>query len=133
MRKLFRLKKENETTKDRIIGDIRNLFRLRNETIKDKIIRDIRNLFRLKKENEAIKDRIIRDIRFIFEQEDDDYKPTRAGNFGTIIISNTKETVIKNKIVSVKEYLNKIKPYLKDSITELKKPGTWDNSINNCN
>ena len=35
---------------------------------KDSIIKDERNLFRLKEENEAIKDRIIRDIKNFFQQ-----------------------------------------------------------------
>ena len=49
----------------------------------DNIFNNIRNLFRLKQENEAIKDRIIRDIKNLFEQEEDYYKPARAGNFYT--------------------------------------------------
>ena len=35
---------------------------------KDSIIKDERNLFRLKEENKAIKDRIIRDIKNFFQQ-----------------------------------------------------------------
>ena len=31
----------------------------------------------------------------------------------------------KNKTLSVKEYLNKISPYLKDIINNLKKSDTW--------
>ena len=31
----------------------------------------------------------------------------------------------RNKNLSVKEYLNEIKPYLKDIITDLQKSGTW--------
>ena len=31
----------------------------------------------------------------------------------------------RNKNLSVKEYLNEIKPYLKDIITDLLKSGTW--------
>ena len=49
------------------------------------IIKSIRNLSKLKKEKGSIKDRTIRDIRTLFEQEDDDYyKPIRAGNFWNI-------------------------------------------------
>ena len=35
---------------------------------KDRIIKDERNIFRLKEGNEAIKDRIIRDIKNFFQQ-----------------------------------------------------------------
>ena len=58
--------------------------------MEEKIIKDVRNLFRLKKElnvtaikeNNVIKDRILRDIRNIFEHEEEDYfKSVRVGNF----------------------------------------------------
>ena len=49
-----------------------------------------------------------------------------------IIISNMKVMVIecesnsdKNENLSVKEYLNKIKPYLRDMIIDLQKSDTW--------
>ena len=49
-----------------------------------------------------------------------------------IIISNMKVMVIecksnsdRNENLSVKEYLNKIKPYLRDMIIDLQKSGTW--------
>ena len=40
---------------------MRNLFRLKkeNQEIKKRVIRDTRNLFRLKKENKAMKNRVI--------------------------------------------------------------------------
>ena len=48
----------------------------------DKIIGSIRNLFKLETENEAIKDRIVRDIKTFFEQEEEDYyKPKSIGFF----------------------------------------------------
>ena len=51
----------------------------------------------MKKENETIKDRIIKDIRNLVEQEEDYYKPVRAGNFLSKIILNMKVMVIKMK------------------------------------
>ena len=49
-----------------------------------------------------------------------------------IIISNMKVMMIecesnsdKNENLSVKEYLNKIKPYLRDMIIDLQKSDTW--------
>ena len=67
---------------ENIIIDVRNLFRLKKE-IDDTAIKNIRKLFRLKKENKAIKYRILRDIRNPFEHEEEEnyYKPVRAGNF----------------------------------------------------
>ena len=85
----------------------------------DNIIKNIRNFFKLKKEDKVIKDRTIRDIRTFFEQEEDSYKIGRVGNFGTTIMLNMKVTLIKNKNISATEYLNKVKPYLKDIVTDL--------------
>ena len=45
--------------------------------------------------------------------------------FGTTIISNMKVNVDKSKNLSVKEYLNEIKPCLRDIIVDLRKSGTW--------
>ena len=45
----------------------------------EKIIKDIRNLFRQEKETKAIKDRILRDFNNLFEEEIY-YKPVRVSN-----------------------------------------------------
>ena len=50
--------------------------------------------------------------------------------FGVILISDTKVTVIEIKALSVDQYLDKIKPYLKD-IKWSQKIGYMGNSINN--
>ena len=82
------------------------------------IIKTISNIFKLKKENKAIKDRIIRDIKTRFEQQEEDYyKLTTMGNSD------------RNKNLSVKEYLNKIKPYLRDIINNLQFSDTWKNQL----
>ena len=47
---------------EKIIKDVRNLFRLKKQ-IDDTAFKDIRNLFRLKKGNKVIKGRVLRDIR----------------------------------------------------------------------
>ena len=44
--------------------------------------------------------------------------------FGLRFILNTKINVIEKKL-SIEEYLNKIKPYLKDIINNLKKSDMW--------
>ena len=73
------------------------------------IIKNVRNLFKLKKENEAIKDRMIRDIRTLTEKEEKDYKPMRVGNFWNNYIEY-KNSGDRDKNLSVKEYLDRIKP-----------------------
>ena len=73
--------KNPRSEKEKLIKDVRNLFRLtkeRNYTA----IKDIRNLFRLEKETKAIKDRILRDIKNLFEHEGENYyKPVRINDF----------------------------------------------------
>ena len=74
----------------------------------------IRNIFKLKKEVKGIKDIVLRNIKnlFEYEKEEENYK---------IIISN----VGKNRILSVEEYLNKIRPYLRDIVNDLNQSDTW--------
>ena len=88
-------------------------------------IRDIRNLFRLGKEAKTIKDRVLRDIMNLFEHEEENhYEPVRVSNVWS---NKMKVTAIdRNKTLTVEEYLNKISPYLKDIITNLKNSDTWE-------
>ena len=82
--------------------------------IYDITFKDIRNLFRLKKENETNKFRIVRDIRHVFwHGEENCYKPLRVGGFWD---NNNIEYKGNDKILSIEEYLDKIRPYLKDII-----------------
>ena len=69
---------------------------------------------------------IIRDIKTLFLQEEEYYRKT-------VIISNVRNNDYikyesnsdRNKNVSVKEYLNVIKPYLKDMIIDLQISDMW--------
>ena len=45
--------------------------------------------------------------------------------FGVAITLTLKITVIDIKKLSIERYLNKIRPYLKDVINDLKKPDMW--------
>ena len=88
-----------------------------------KILRDI-NVFWLEKENKVIKDRIIRDISDLSEHEEEDH-------YKSVIVSNLRsnnhikyKSKGNRKILSVEEYLNKIRPYLKGIINNLKKSDT---------
>ena len=116
VRNLFTL---NKKTDDTTIKDIRNRFRLKN--VDDTTIKDERNIFRLKK-IKAIKDRILRDIRNLFEHEDY-YEPVTIGKFRSKNYIEYKSNGYKK--LSVKEYLNKIKPYYKDIIDDPKKSDMW--------
>ena len=76
----------------------------------------------MKKENEAVKDRIIRDIRNLFKQEEGYYKPVRVAKSNCYVEYESNND--RNKILSVEEYLKKIRPYLKD-VNDLKKSDSW--------
>ena len=66
----------------------------------------------------------MRDIK-TFEKEDNHYKSIKVGNSWKKDYIEDESNGDKNKNLSVKEYLIKIKPYLEDIITNLQKPGTW--------
>ena len=116
---------------DNIIKNVRNLFIPKKKKIEDNIIKDVRNIFRLKKENKVIKNRTIRDIRnlFDFEKEENYYKLEPVGNFYSNNYIEYKRNGHRNKTLSIKEYLNEIRPYLKDVINNLKKIWYIENSM----
>ena len=119
--------------KENIIKEIRNLFNLKkvqNYTA----LKDIRNVFRQKEETEAIKDRIRGDIKNLSEQKKEElnyYKPVRISNFWSSNYIAYGSNRNRNKTLSVEDYVNKIRPYLKDIINNLKKSDMWKISINN--
>ena len=81
------------------------------------IIKSIRNLYKLKKENEAIRD---------FDQEEKDhYEPWRVWNFRNKNYIRNKSSDDRNKKLSVKEHLDKIKPFLRDIIINPQKSDIW--------
>ena len=90
----------------------------------------MRNLFRPEKENNAIKDRIIRDIRNLFEngEEENYYKSVSVNNFWNNNYIEYESNGDENKTLSIKRYFNKIRPYFKDIIDNLKK-SDQENSI----
>ena len=87
----------------------------------------IRNIFRLEKETKAIKDRILRDIKNLSEHEEEEnyYKPIRKGNFCSNNYIEYESNGDRNKTLLVEEFLNKIRPPLKDIINNLKNSDTW--------
>ena len=59
-----------------------------------------------------------------FGQEEDFYEPVREGNFWSNNYIKYENNGDKDKNLSVIQYLNKLKPYLKDIINNLQKSGT---------
>ena len=103
---------------ENIIKVVRNVFTLKKK-IDDTTIKGKRNFFRLEKEIKVMKYRIIRDIKDLFQHEEKDYyKPVKVGNFWSKSYIEY-ESKGDRKGLSVDEYLNEIKPYLKDIIKNL--------------
>ena len=86
----------------------------------------VKNLFRHEKETTAIKDRALRDIKNFFKHEEENYyKPVRVNNFWSDNYIEYESIGDRSKTLSVEEYLNKIRLYLKDIINNLKNSDTW--------
>ena len=61
---------------------------------------------------------MIKDIRTFFEQEEDYYKPERVSNFWYNNYIEYESNGDKSRNLSLDEYLNKIKPYLRNVIID---------------
>ena len=91
----------------------------------NKIIKDVRNLFRLKK-NEATKHKIINDIRNLFEHEEEDYyKPIQIEIFWSNNFIEYESNGDRNKTGPIEGYLFKIRLYVKGILNDLQKSDTW--------
>ena len=119
---------ENLRPEEENIKDIINFFRLKKE-VNYTAVKDIRNLFRQEKETKATKDKILKDIKNFFfnrlHDEENYYKPVRISNISSKNYIENESSSDINKTLSVEEYLNKIRPYLKDIINNIKKSDTW--------
>ena len=72
-----------------------------------------------------MKIRTVRDIRKLFKHEKEDYyKTVRMGKLWSNNYIKYKSDGDRNKTLSTEEYLNKVRPYLKDIIRYLKKSDT---------
>ena len=116
---------ENPTTKqEKMIKDIRTLSKLKKEQ-NYTAIKDIKKLFKLEEETKAIKDRILRGIKYHLEHEAEEvnyYKP--VSNFFSKNYTEYESNGNRSKALSVEECLNRIRPYLKVIINDLKKSDT---------
>ena len=92
---------------------MKSLFRQEKENrkkIKDRILRDIRQVFRLGKENKAIKDIILTNIRNLLENEQEEkfYKPVCVRNFWSNNNIEYEVIVIEIKHYQLKNILMKL-------------------------
>ena len=72
---------------------------------------------------------MVGDIRNLFGQKKEDYyRPVRVGNCWSRNYIEYESNNDKTKTLSIREYLNKIRPSLKDIINNLKKSDTWKTS-----
>ena len=113
--------------KKKIIKNRRNTSRLKNE-LNYTANKDIRNLCRQEKKTKEIKDRILRDFKSLFEHEkvEENYcQPVRVSNFWRTNYIEYESNSTGNKTLSVEKCLNKIRPYLKDTINNIKTSATW--------
>ena len=108
--------------------DIRKLFRLKKE-LNDTAIKAIRIFLNKKKKLQQLQ--ICRDIKNLFEHEENYYKAVKVNSFWNNKYIEYKSNEDKNKPLSVEEYINEIRPYLKDIINYLKKSDTWKNLSSN--
>ena len=67
----------------------------------DKIINNIRNLFKLEKENKEIEEKIIGDIKKNFEQEEHYYKLVRVGSIWNNNYIEYESNIDRNKNLSI--------------------------------
>ena len=68
---------------------------------------------------------MMRDISTLFYQEKDYHKPVRVCSFWNNKYVEYKINGDRNKTLPIKEYLDVIKPYIKDIINNIQKCDTW--------
>ena len=81
----------------------------------ENMIKDIRNYLK----------RAIKNLSEYKKEEGNHYKPVIVSNVWSNNYIEYESSGDRNKTLSVKEYVNKTRSYLKDIIYNLKKSGTW--------
>ena len=126
----FSKSKINEIRKNLYeIESEKNLFESKIKEIRRNLSELEENLFKSKKyfDYDAIEYRVIRNIKDLFDLsfDEDYYKPiiTKDAFNGNYIQYESKGDIRKN--LSIKKYLNMIKPYLSDIINDHKTHGKW--------
>ena len=69
----------------------------------------------------------MKDINNLFQHEEEEncYKPGRVNTFLSNNYIEFENNDDRNKTLSIEEYLNEVKSYLKDTMNNLKKYDTW--------
>ena len=101
---------------ENIINSIRNIFILK---------KDIRKLRKKKKLKQLKNAKRYYEYFWAWKEEENYHKPVRVSNFWSSNCIVYKNNCDRNKSLSVEEYLNKIRPCLKDIINNLRKSNTW--------
>ena len=124
------LKELELIAKNRDIKEYKSLSIDKSLSILDKPAKAKKN-----KQTKAIKDirkenfnsnKILRDIRTLYESDEEDYfKPIRIGNAFSNNYIKYESNGDKDKILSIKEYLDMIRQYLRDIINDQKTQGEW--------
>ena len=102
------------------------------EQKKGKKRKELQKLEKKNQENKEklIKDRMIENIRAVFENEEEHcYKPKRVSCFRKNNYTEHEINGDKNSNFSLDEYLNKIKHYLRNIITDLQNSDTFKNHL----
>ena len=68
---------------------------------------------------------MIRDNKKLLEQEEDYYKPKRVSNFWKNNYIEYESNGDQNGNLSLDQYLNKIKPYMRNIIVDFQNSDTW--------
>ena len=102
---------------------------LEENIVEGNIIKDIRNHFTLEKKQDSVKDRVLRDIRTLFEPEENYYRLAEIVNVCHNNYIEYESNGDKNKTLSVKEFLDIIRPYLRKIINDYEKQGEWKTQL----
>ena len=107
-----------------------SLMKPSKKKIPKSIIKEIKEIFHDPIINREEKIEEIKKILYdprnnLFRQEKDNYKPVIVGNAFSSNYIEYKSNVNKDKTLSIKDYLDEIKPYLSDIINDHKTRGEW--------
>ena len=91
----------------------------------NKMLKSMRNLFSLEKDK-GINDKVLRDIRTLYESDKENYyKPININNAFNDNSIEYESNGDKDKTLSIKKYLDMIKPYLSTMINNHQNKGEW--------
>ena len=93
----------------------------------------MKNIFRLKENNKVIKEQQLEIPKILLRTKKKKIKTVKVNNYQSNSYIEYESKGDKNKTLSVEKHLNKIRPYLKDIINNLKKSDTWKIQLTKVN